>query len=68
MEKYTVRIVTFNTFYYLFYISGPDDRRYAVTTDVVVGEHTYIQFELVMGCQVTTATCYGNFALFAYSV
>ncbi|KFM74530.1 Reelin, partial [Stegodyphus mimosarum] len=40
------------------HFKGPDDRRYAVTTDVVVTENTYIQFELVMGCRSSSATCY----------
>ncbi|XP_042898138.1 reelin isoform X2 [Parasteatoda tepidariorum] len=40
------------------HFKGADDRRYAVTTDVVVSENTYIQFELVMGCKSNSATCY----------
>lgn len=48
------------------HFKGSDDRRYAVTTDVVVSENTYIQFELVMGCQVTSATCYE--VLLEYSI
>ncbi|GIY36220.1 reelin [Caerostris darwini] len=44
--------------YNFLHFKGADDRRYAVTTDVVVGENTYIQFELVMGCKSSTAACY----------
>ncbi|XP_054717283.1 reelin-like [Uloborus diversus] len=40
------------------HFKGSDDRRYAVTTDVVVVDKTYIQFELVMGCRSTSANCY----------
>lgn len=40
------------------HFKGPDDQRYAVTTDVVVRENTYVQFELVMGCRSEGASCY----------
>ncbi|KAF8766780.1 Reelin like protein [Argiope bruennichi] len=40
------------------HFKGADDRRYAVTTDVVVSENTYVQFELVMGCKSNSAACY----------
>ncbi|XP_076339324.1 reelin-like [Tachypleus tridentatus] len=39
------------------HFDGPDDKRFAITTDLLVTESSYIQFELAMGCKETTS-CY----------
>ncbi|XP_078679043.1 reelin-like [Branchiostoma floridae x Branchiostoma belcheri] len=40
------------------HFSGNDKMRYAVSSDVVVNEFTFIQFDLAMGCK-EQADCYG---------
>ena len=38
---------------------GDNTAREAVTSDITIADHSYIQFKIRMGCQ-DTASCYGN--------